>query len=188
MIKLRVSVMQATDMYRKWFPLLTKSLIYHKICLNDDYGRLAIYIQASGDSVGDGCGAGRDANKWVCVGGEWKNYFMSLIFRYVHYPLHNLCFCFFLLPFQQHGFFLCVLQCFWKNMEKKEKYKSYLLQISLKDFFFCFMAQRVDKIFDGGNYVGFERLRDLLLRSFAGDFRLSAAELQKPFLRLLSLD
>lgn len=52
------------------------------------------------------------------LGGELRNYFMSLIFRYVHYPLYNLCFCFFLLPFKQRQGFYFVL---WKNMEKRKK-------------------------------------------------------------------
>lgn len=50
--------------------------------------------------------------------GDWKNYFMSLIFRYVHYPQHNLCFCFFLLLFKEHEEFFVD-----ENMEKKEDTK-----------------------------------------------------------------
>lgn len=91
------------------------------------------------------------------VGGEWKNYFMSLIFRYVHYPLYNLCFCFFLLPFkQQQGYiFFLVL---WKNIEKKEKYKKiYLLQDFLKDFLFILFSwmdtRHVEGLLTGGRVV-----------------------------------
>lgn len=84
--------------------------------------------------------------------GEWKNYFMSLIFRYVHYPRYNLCFCFFLLsPFKKHtgertsggrfrgGWFFgiyvwCAFVIMEKNMEKERKYKKKRKKIFITDY------------------------------------------------------
>lgn len=52
---------------------------------------------------------------------------MSLIFRYVHYPRRNLCFCFFLLTFKEQGGFLRMR--IWKR--KKIQKERNLLHIFL---------------------------------------------------------
>jgi hypothetical protein len=70
----------------------------------------------------------------VGVCGEWKNYFMSLIFRYVHYELYNLCFCFFLPRLEQqqeqHQGYFFVFVRIWKR--KKNTKKIFITDIRLK--------------------------------------------------------